>query len=173
MTKLAPRDLPYDSPRRTTHGVFGRWEPSSAHGKQLHFVATQKPPLGWLPIDPLQLADFAARLGELVARGLIDCRTAYDLCHQRCADVSASPFCGTKMCWLVNDYAAVWDRMRERSETGISSEIWPMVQNRTPGDRIIDAALSRANYTMARCEVVAICQSVVNQSLRGAKRVRA
>lgn len=173
MTNLAPRDLPYDSPQRTTRGVFGRWEPSRVDGKQSHFVATQKPPLGWMPTDPLHLADFAARLGELVARDLIDFRTAYDLCRQQCADAAASPFCGTKMCWLVNDYTAVWDRMRDRAETSIAGEIWPMVEIRTPGDRIIDAALKRANFTMAHCEVVAICQSLVDKSLRGAQRGRA
>ena len=137
----APADLPYTSVSRPTlPGHSGA------------------PPLGWWHTDPPHLLDRAARLGELVARGLLHPDSADHVIEGMVADVpNASQRLSYQLIWAMRDAAQRWHFARNRAEALIAKRVKPLIEAKATGDNIIAAAAEAGNGTMAACERRTLC----------------
>lgn len=124
--------------------------------------------------DPDECHRLAERLARPVALGYLSEDVAKAALVS--ALVKAAPDCDhfaavcSRLVWTLSDARSEFLRKRENGAVRIRRAVWPLCEQRAPGNEIIEAALRVSNGTLSRDDVVDICRAVAAQVLRGARR---
>ena len=100
-------------------------------------------------------------LGRPLALGMLDEPAAI------CAVVLREPQVSVKVArHLLRQSAARFDSLRGRDEARIRRAVWPMCEQRKPGDQILAKARATVPDTMRDDEVLDLCRDVARSSQR-------